>query len=89
VDQLDSNSQATYNGVEFFFLQVIYYSGAPSIELDGTTLGIYGYQKYRRDKDHPFTKLRLLPNGGRIVVVTGQWFEDADTVQPSTTLTPP
>jgi hypothetical protein len=89
VDQLDSASQAVYNGLDFHFLQVVYWTGTPAIELDGVTLGIYGYQKFRRDKDHPFNKLRLIPTGGRIIVIVGQWFEDAETTQPSTTITPP
>jgi hypothetical protein len=87
VDEFDSNSQLVYNGLEFHFLQVVTYQGAggpeskPALKLDGAQFEIYGYQSFRRHKEHPFRRLELIPNGGRIVVIVGQWYEDAGVNQ--------
>lgn len=81
MDQLDSTSQLTYNGIEFAFVQVVYYSGAPDIRIDGALYDIYGYQEFRRDKSRPYSRLELIPNGGRIVVLVGQWYEAAEVNQ--------
>jgi hypothetical protein len=81
VDEFDSNDQLTYNGVEVYFVQVVNYQGAPQITLDGQVFDIYGYQSFRRDKSRPFTRIGLVPNGGRVVVIVGQWYEDAGVSQ--------
>jgi hypothetical protein len=89
VDELDSADQLIYNNVEFHFTQVTYFQGSPQVKIDGAVLGVYGFQQWRHDRDHPFTRLELIPNGGRIVVVVGQWFEDCTTQLPSRPSLPP
>src|SRR3954463_8477986 len=82
MDELDSDSQTIYNGIDYHFLMVAYYDGAPQIKLDGALFDVYGYQKFRRDRDHPYSRLELIPNGGRVVVLVGEEYEDAETVLP-------
>jgi hypothetical protein len=81
VDQLDSASQLLYNGLDFNWAQVILFQGAPDLKLDGSLFDIFGYQNFRRDKDHPFSRLEIVPNGGRLILLVGQWYEDAEVNQ--------
>jgi hypothetical protein len=87
VDELDSADQLLYPGVDYNFVQVVFVQNGqelrPHIKLDGTDFEIYGYQKFRRDKNHSFKRLELIPNGGRLVLLVGESFEDTDTVLPS------
>lgn len=81
MEELDSANQLIYNGLEFHWLQVVKYQGSPDIKIDGALYDVYGYQKWRREKDRPFSRLEFVPNGGQVAVIIGEWFEDADVQQ--------
>jgi hypothetical protein len=81
MEELDSGSQLIYNGLDFHWVQVVKYVGAPDIKIEGVLFDVYGYQKWARDKQHPFSRLELIPNGGQVSVIVGQWFEAAEVQQ--------
>jgi hypothetical protein len=88
VDELDSTDQLLYPGVDYNFVQVVFLQNGqelrPQLKIDDVVFELFGYQKFWRNPAYPFKRLELIPNGGRIVVLVGNQYEDVDTVIPVT-----